>query len=387
MNCPTLLFLLSLYFILSEVPPLRFLLILVLSFVFLTVVMSSVMGHCSLTLFLLFLLYLIIAIFIRTNSLLVFFVMYELSLYPVCLLILLIGYQPEKIKSMLYLLLYTVVCSAPFLYFTLLTNLRLRSSLASSTELAASLICLSFMVKSPLYTLHLWLPKAHVEADVTGSMLLAGVILKLGRYGLLILSPYLTGYTNIFIYLSLSGGVVCSVICCRCSDMKSLVAYSSVVHIGTVSLGGLSGLELGWWVSCGIVVGHSLLSPLIFLLANELYQASGSRNFIYGHTSSVSYCFLFAICLCSGLNFGLPPFLNFWVEVSLFSLQGSLWSLSLLPLALTALLSFLYSILFYVLSCGGPCSTALPVCFSPYAFIPSLAFSLLLTFGSSVFLW
>merc|ERR1719187_2068586 len=169
--------------------------------------------------------------------------------------------------------------------------------------------------------------------------------------------------------------------------MKSLVAYSSVVHIGVVTLGALRGLELGFWVAGGILVGHSILSPLIFCLAYELYLTSGSRSFVYGHTSSVSISFLLAISLCSGLNFGLPPFLNFWVEVSLFSLQGSLWSFSLVPLMLTAFLSFLYSILFYVLACGGPSSFSLQLNNTLLIYTPGIVLSLLLSFSSPIFLF
>lgn len=77
-------------------------------------------------------------------------------------------------------------------------------------------------------------------------MLLAGVILKLGSYGLLILAPNMLSFRPLFVYLTLAGGIICSIICCRSWDMKSLVAYSSVVHIGVVSLGALSGLELGF---------------------------------------------------------------------------------------------------------------------------------------------
>lgn len=105
-----------------------------------------------------------------------------------------------------------------------------------------------------------------------------------------------------------------------------------------------------------MVVGHSLLSPLLFVLTFELYLSSGSRSFLYGHSRSVSCSLLLVISFCSGLNFGLPPFLNFWVEVSVFSLMGSLWSLSLIPLLLSAFLSFLYSVLLYLLSCGGASS-------------------------------
>lgn len=85
-----------------------------------------------------------------------------------------------------------------------------------------------------------------MEAPLVGSILLAGVILKLGRYGLLLVAPCLTCHSYLFIYLSLLGGIVCSVLCCRSWDMKSLVAYSSVVHIGVVTLGAISGLELGY---------------------------------------------------------------------------------------------------------------------------------------------
>jgi len=80
--------------------------------------------------------------------------MYEFSLFPVCLLILLYGFQPEKIKSTFYLLLYTVVCSAPFLYSVVLLNCRVVSGFSSLSDYTRLLVCLSFMVKSPMYTLH-----------------------------------------------------------------------------------------------------------------------------------------------------------------------------------------------------------------------------------------
>jgi len=136
-----------------------------------------------------------------------------------------------------------------------------------------------------------------------------------------------------------------------------------------------------------MVVGHSLLSPLLFVLAYELYNSFGSRNFVFGHSCTVSASLLLAISLCFGLNFGLPPFLNFWVEVSLFRVQGYIFSLSLLPLILTAFLSFVYCLFFYVLSCGGSCSSLLQLSHSLLIYFPSIFFSLFLTFSPSLMLF
>jgi len=140
--------------------------------------------------------------------------------------------------------------------------------------------------------------------------------------------------------------------------------------MGVITLGSLSGLELGNCVASGILVCHSLLSPLIFLLAYELYLSSGSRSFYSCYATSFSSYLLFLIGLISGLNFGLPPFLGFWVEVSTFKMQSSLWILSLCPLLLSSFFSFLYSILFYVLSVGGPVSSLLPRVCSVYPYLP-----------------
>jgi len=151
------------------------------------------------------------------------------------------------------------------------------------------------------------------------------------------------------------------------------VAYSSVVHMGVITLGSLSGLEIGNCAAVGMLVCHSLLSPLIFLLAYELYLSRGSRSFSSCFVSSFSSCLLLLIALVSGLNFGLPPFLGFWVEITTFKMQSSLWVLSLFPLLFSSFISFLYSILFYVLSVGGPSSSSLPLVVSLFPFIPGPA--------------
>jgi NADH-ubiquinone oxidoreductase chain 4 len=100
---------------------------------------------------------------------------------------------------------------------------------------------LAFLVKIPIFLTHLWLPKAHVEAPVSGSIILAGVLLKLGGFGLCriicLLSLYVTKLRSYFIGLSLVGIIYVGFMCCRLNDIKALIAYSSVSHIALVISG------------------------------------------------------------------------------------------------------------------------------------------------------
>lgn len=214
-SASSLIFTLLLIFGLSEPSSLSFFILLTLAFVFLSVSCSCDWLRSRLSAALVFLLSLIIFCFLRTFSLLVLFITYELSLFPVCTLILLLGYQPEKVSSTYFLFLYTVVCSSPFLYFSVSSDSSLFSGFRSLSAYSRLLVCTSFLVKSPMYTLHSWLPKAHVEAPLIGSILLSGVMLKLGSYGLLLLAPHLSIHSSFFIFLTLLGGVLCSVICYR----------------------------------------------------------------------------------------------------------------------------------------------------------------------------
>jgi len=140
------------------------------------------------------------------------------------------------------------------------------------------------------------LPKAHTEAPLIGSMLLSGILLKFGGYGVLLLSPFLHSSSFLYLYFSLIGSVICCLICLRRWDLKSLVAYSSIVHIGFVTLGALTGTVLGCMSAVGIIISHSLISPLIFSLANDFYSSNGSRSLIFGFSSALSRPTLLLFC-------------------------------------------------------------------------------------------
>lgn len=126
----------------------------------------------------------------------VFYLFFELSLIPILLIIMGWGYQPERLQAGLYMMLYTLFGSIPLLFgliYMYTYSGTSRFNLMSLSGLYSGfwggffvlVLLLAFLIKTPIYYFHLWLPKAHVEAPMTGSMVLAGVLLKLGRYGLI----------------------------------------------------------------------------------------------------------------------------------------------------------------------------------------------------------
>lgn len=155
---------------------------------------------------------------------------------------------------------------------------------------------LAFLVKLPIFRVHLWLPKAHVEAPVAGSIILAGVLLKLGGYGLWRVRYYLSSVINergwVLVIIGLVGGTLVRFICIVQVDIKSLVAYSSVVHMG-LGLGGLAVLTLrGYEGMYCLILGHGIVSSLIFFLVGVFYDRMHSRSLILSKGFIVLFPFI-----------------------------------------------------------------------------------------------
>nr|ARH53865.1 NADH dehydrogenase subunit 4 [Epuraea guttata] len=329
-------------------------------------------------LFLLVIIFLMMSLYLTFSflNMFLFYLFFEISLIPTLMLIIGWGYQPERIEAGMYLLFYTLLVSLPmmvsiFYYYKMTNNLEFFMIKNMNNIYLYFFMNMIFMVKMPMFFIHLWLPKAHVEAPVSGSMILAGIMLKLGGYGLcrmMVMFIEVGMKLNlIFIIISLFGGFLVSLICIRQSDMKSLIAYSSVAHMGLV-LSGIMTLN-NWGMSGSLVMmlSHGLCSSGLFCLANISYERFLSRSLylnkgLMNIIPSLSlWWFLF-----SSSNMAAPPSLNLLSEIMLINSLISYSWLSMLFLSLMSFFSAVYSLFLFSYSQHGKMYSGIYSVYSGY---------------------
>nr|YP_009114170.1 NADH dehydrogenase subunit 4 [Elymnias hypermnestra]AHH92965.1 NADH dehydrogenase subunit 4 [Elymnias hypermnestra] len=310
-------------------------------------------------LFNLILLLLMLYMTFSSMNLFMFYLFFEGSLIPTLMLIMGWGYQPERIQAGMYLLFYTLFASLPLLLGIMYMYINMNCLIMYFLKfynyeymyLYFSLI-MSFLVKMPMYFVHLWLPKAHVEAPISGSMILAGIMLKLGGYGLMrvmiVLQKIGLKLNFIWVIISLIGGFYISLKCLCQVDMKSLIAYSSVCHMSIV-IGGI--MTMNYWGFIGayiLMLGHGLCSSGMFCLSNINYERLGSRSLFLnkGMMNFMPSMSLWWFLLISS-NMAAPPSLNLMGEISLINSLVS-WSwLTMIMLMFISFFSAGYSLYLY----------------------------------------
>jgi proton-translocating NADH-quinone oxidoreductase chain M len=260
-------------------------------------------------------------------NVILFYLAFEATLIPMVIIIGLFGSRERKIYAAYKLFFYTLVSSlfmltglVSLLFITGTGDLTYLLSTTFSVEyqnIVWLLLFVSFAVKLPMIPFHLWLPEAHVEAPTAGSIILAGILLKLGGYGffrfLLPLFPQATVYFMPLVgLLSLLAILVASSISLRQIDLKKVIAYSSIAHMGFVSLAMPCMNEFTTVGAAFIMLSHGFVSSALFMHVGFLYDRYKTKLIVYygslASTMPIFTSFFFFFLLA---NISLPSTSSF----------------------------------------------------------------------------
>lgn len=313
-------------------------------------------------LFLFLILILLIGVF-SVMDILGFYILFEAILIPMFLIIGIWGSREEKVRAAFYFFFYTLIGSLLMLLsifklysLTGTTNYHSLITMDLPSNLQFWLFLgffASLSVKIPMIPFHIWLPQAHVEAPVAGSVLLAGILLKLGGYGFIRFSfplfPIASEYFSpVIISLSLLAIIYGSFTTCRQTDVKRLIAYSSVAHMGLVTLSLFTHSIEGLTASIIMMLAHGLVSSGLFMCSAVLYVRHHSRVIRYFRGLVIVMPVFSIITLILILaNISFPLTFNFIAELISISAAFSYSYLVGLLTCIGVLLGTVYSLYFY----------------------------------------
>nr|BAJ54190.1 NADH dehydrogenase subunit 4 [Arapaima gigas] len=309
------------------------------------------------------------------TEMIMFYIMFEATLIPTLIIITRWGNQTERLNAGTYFLFYTLTGSLPLLVALLLLQKDLGSLSMLTMQFTKPMTFISwsdkiwwagcllaFLVKMPLYGIHLWLPKAHVEAPIAGSMVLAAVLLKLGGYGMMritsLLDPLTKELSYPFIVMALWGIIMTGSICLRQTDLKSLIAYSSVSHMGLVVAGILTQTPWGFTGAIILMIAHGLVSSALFCLANTNYERTHNRTLLLTRGMQIILPLMTTWWFMANLaNLALPPIPNLMGELFIIvsTFNWSYWTILLTGLG--TLITASYSLYMFLMTQRGPTPT------------------------------
>lgn len=302
-----------------------------------------------------------------------FYVLYEGVLIPMFYIIGIWGAREQKITAAYYFFFYTLLGSVlmliSILYIYTISGTTDYPTLMeyTLTSEVQKIVFLGFIaslaVKIPTYPFHIWLPLAHVEAPVGGSVLLAGVLIKLGSYGLirygLGLMPEACEYYAPLVYmLSILGVIYASITTIRQVDLKRIIAYSSVGHMGIVTIGIFTRNIEGIEGSIYLQIAHGLVSSGLFIIVTLLYERYHTRIVKYYRGVTITmpiYSMMFFVLTMS--NIGVPGTSNYIGEIM--SLAGAMEQSGVVAFlgAVGMILSACYGLFLYNRVCFGGLSS------------------------------